>query len=216
MAPPKPALTDAEKQRIADLVIAAAEQIAADEGAAADADSLAGVIYHAWVSTYEATLAAEATSAGAPAGIVRLADPEVLGRIQTQAEATAQGIFQTFARDVVRFVDRLPADTSPAEVPRLIAAWNLRRDVYKVTQIAITETAKAAGAAQKDFIARSGASGTANFGYSLQCPICQGTAAGNPYDLDDPTVGTIPHPQCLDSWRIHYDSIEEAWRGGPG
>ena len=213
IAPEKPLLTAEEKRRIAELVLQAAQEIAAAEDDAADAHTLAGILYQSWVSTYEQSLAAEAKNAGFSSGVVKLTDPDVLGTIRLHAEETSTKIFQTFEKDLLRFVHALPADTDPADVPRLIAEWNLQRDMWKVAQIAITETAKAAGQAQKDFIARSGAKGKAWFGNSLQCPICQRVAANNPYDLSDPTVGDVPHPHCLDYWDIEYDSIDEPWKG---
>ncbi len=207
------ALTDEEKRRVAQAAVQAAQAALAGEADATVSHTLAGIIYHGWVSTFEATLLSEAANAGFSGGVVKLTDPQILAALQEQSAATASGIMKTFEKDLLSFVHALPADTDPSVVPSLVARWNLQRDIWKIPQIAITETAKARGAAQKEFVKRSGAKGTATFGGSLQCPVCQGIAAGNPYDLGDFGVFEIPHPHCLDSWTVHYQSIGRPWQG---
>lgn len=208
-------LSDAERQRVLTLALDAAEGLPADSSDLGAPGSLARILYETWVRVYEQTISQELEAAGqAPTEPVTLGNEAVLESLRERSRQTAAQVEKTWARDLESFVRRLPKDTAPEEAPRLVARWNLERSMWKTAQIALTETATAQGAAQKDFLQRSRpAQGTALFGFSLQCALCQQIAAGNPYALDDPAIGDIPHPGCLDMWRISYQHVTDPWDG---
>jgi hypothetical protein len=204
----------ADRQRVATALAAATALLAAGQDLAGDPTTLAGILRTVWTRTYEAVIRAELEAAGqdVPATLI-ISNSDVVAAIEQHATETAQAIQDTLRREAQAAFDTIPLDTAPDVAQRLLVRWLVTRSIHKTAQVAITETATAAGAAQRDFIKRSGAKGSASFGYSLQCKLCQAIAQGNPYDLDDDTVGEIPHPSCLDYWRISYTSIATPWHG---
>ncbi len=181
----------------------------------AEGESLEDVLATLNQEAYTLALQEEVAAAGGDAAGVDLTNQAVVGALRKDAERSAASIVRTFEKDLMRFADVAAKNgATEEEMPQLVAEWALRRNMWKDAQIAITESARAAGQAQRDFINKTGAIGTATFGRSLKCPICQDIAAGNPYHLDDPTVGTIPHVGCLDSWDISYERAGEPWTGG--
>lgn len=192
--------------------LSALRRMAADETVPTDPHTLAGIIYQTYVATFDATLADEAERAGSPIH-AKLTNPDVLEELAARAEETADGILATYQHDFELFLGSLPAGISDQDAARAIVRWTSERDVWKSTQIALTETSRARGLAQAAFAERSGAKGKAYFGGSATCKLCQAIAAENPYDLDDPDAFVIPHPSCGDSWEVRYHSIDEPWRG---
>ena len=181
----------------------------------AEGETLEDVLATLNEDAYSLALRSEVANAGGDASLVDLTNQAVVGALRKDAERSAASIVKTFEKDLLRFADAAAKNgATEAEMPELVAEWALRRNMWKDAQIALTESARAAGQAQRDFINKTGAIGTATFGRSLQCAICAEIAQGNPYSLDDPTVGMIPHVGCLDSWDISYERNGEPWTGG--
>jgi hypothetical protein len=176
--------------------------------------TLPGILTRLNTQAYELALRHEVASAGGNLHLVRITNPDVLAELEAEAKKWSKKITQTFERDLMRFVGVAQANgATEAELPGLIAQWNVSRSAWKDAEIAITESARSAGMAQKEFIKRTGATGRARFGNSLKCSICQGIAASNPYALDDPMVGSLGHVGCLDYWHIEYDAGVQPWLG---
>lgn len=190
----------------------AAKQLLAGETNAQDTQSLAGILYRTYLATYEATLTDEARRAGG-ALTARLTNPDVQEELAILAEENADKIVSTYQADFERFLGSLPTGITDADAARAIATWDARRDTWKASQIAVTEAGRARGLAQRAFIDRGDATGYAIFGGSTKCALCQKIASENPYDLDDPRVGTLGHPSCADSWITHYRQTGALWRG---
>ena len=180
----------------------------------AEGETLQDILRTLNEDAYTLALREEVAAAGGDAALVNLTNQAVVGALRKDAERSAASIVRTFEKDLLRFADAAAKNgATEADMPELVAEWALRRSMHRDALIAITESARAAGQAQRDFVNHTGARGTATFGNSLSCPICSTIGAGNPYHLDDPIVGTIPHVGCLDSWDITYERAGEAWTG---
>jgi len=179
------------------------------EESATGGNSLADILFQTGLQTYQQAVMYELATAGIDPGYVRISNPAVVADIRQHAERVAMQVGTTWEHDLLEFLDSKDGGATPEE----IAQWSVERDAWKVPQLALTEVAHGAGAAQREFIAQSQASGTATFGGSLRCDLCRGIASGNPYDINDSLVGDIPHPNCHDRWGLHTTKIASPWRG---
>jgi hypothetical protein len=203
------------RTRIADVALRSFPELVALALAGLERDpTLVGILLRLDTQAFVLSLQACVRAAGGDASLVALSNPAVIADLQAEADKWAAKIIDTFGKDLLRFVAEAEAQgATEAELPGLIAQWNLQRSAWKDAQIAITESARSAGLAQRQFIDRSYATGKAYFGNSLQCDICQDVAAECPLPLDDERVGDIMHPNELDWWTIEYDPVEEPWTG---
>lgn len=72
---------------------------------------------------------------------------------------------------------------------------------YILERIARTESAMAATAGALDQARGSGLDLVAYFNINADaCEDCEAMAADNPYELSDPEVDELPHPNCRDAW----------------
>ena len=188
-------------------------RFAGDAERATALDDLAALLFTLNRAAYEQSLTRAVVDAGGDPNAVALTNRAVLADLRAAAEASAKTIAETYAADLQRLVAAMPADTAPHDLAALIRRWDALRSDWKAPQIARTESATAAGRAVRDVGQRSRGTRKAYFGGSLQCTICQTIAGNNPYEPDDPFIGSLGHPNCLDVWWWEWTSVDDLWTG---
>jgi hypothetical protein len=157
-----------------------------------DEQALAELLAQSLQTTYSGVCQAEAKKQDANAEF-NLTDAAVIAGLVASANSSAASIRLTFNADMRSKVFEL--GVSVQERASLISAltqWFTDKQEYKSLSITVTEIFKTQHQAVIDFYEKSGFDARFWFGGSLQCPICKGIAAGNPYTYD--TARGIPSP----------------------
>jgi hypothetical protein len=125
-----------------------------------DAATLAGELFKRSRLAYERVVNAQLRALGQPETF-RLTNSAELSRLKREAIATARGIAQHYNEDLARRVDQVveaegARGLNRRRLAKRLADWDADRAVWKAEQIRVTESARVAHDAVREFARASG------------------------------------------------------------
>lgn len=153
-----------------------------------------------YVASYEARLRQLARTMGSSAR-VRLTDPEVLKRVNTETRDAALGILHTYNDELRNVVKNLPAGMSQKEMTAAVSKWQADRAVWKGKQIAKTTASLGRNDADRDVIEKNAIAIEQRVTPSQSAePKCAALVARG-WIKSDQVDFTLPlHPNCVHGW----------------
>lgn len=156
-------------------------------------------------------------------------DPALLGRLQAKAEATAEGVVDTWNRDLANAVGQNWIDLSAQEGRQMsqvklndaIDAWQSGRLDSKVTTWTHDAAADVNAMALQDWQDNNGTVSMCRFvGGDTDEPICAELLAEygdwTPIDEAENDFGSYPHPNCIHDWETQHNDVspdQSLWTG---
>lgn len=141
--------------------------------------------------------------------------------LDAQSAAEAQGIADTFNRDLVRAIQAIADDVPTANrytYAARLREWETARNAWKQDQIDLHTETSARSRAQAEFYAHNTIQGEGELiPRTAKCPICQGWIARGKVDLQIALNNPGPfHPNCPHLWETYPEQTadcEALWLG---